>query len=579
MLEILHRVVDASPPERAYSDVGGLADECAGQGGDPVQLAQTLISDSYPLRLDAEGIRSVQEARVLVRWLQRVADQPAFLLEVALHQRVPWYVRDEAFRALADEKYAAQAPRGSDNSAQAPRGLDNSAQAPRGLDDEDIRRIAKVFEAAKETGEVRAAALEVLVACDRRELLPRVERVRKRLAKKAGSEDWWGGERLASLACVALGDTARLNELLQGIFNPWTFQRTEALKTLERLAPGLEDRERLGLELASQAGLIQGEGEAEPWVTLQCHPEPAVVRWALQQMPIASDSEIKLCVRQLDSEDWGICDSASLRLSQDQTAGKVADDVAIADRFAELQAAWMDTSLPQSARSWAAYTLVRCGRPVTELIEAVEQQSESRSLWRAPWPFEAPDEVRAAVLRWAGDTRETIEQGTDVRYCLEFLYQREQPGWIDYDEERATADRERLVEAIKAKGFSVPQVRECGEVHEQGSGTYWVVTLDDTTDSPLLYVSTLGPFLSAVRTRTTRQGTGQSVSWELGIPMEQWQPGEQQMMQQCRELAEQQGFHWLEGALLGNVPPQLNVYFFGAREPLSISDLLYYWQD
>jgi hypothetical protein len=78
-----------------------------------------------------------------------------------------------------------------------------------------------------------------------------------------------------------------------------------------------------------------------------------------------------------------------------------------------------------------------------------------------------------------------------------------------------------------------------GDHHQQGEGTYHVV---DTTAGRVM-VSTLGRFY--------------------------WSD----------EITELPGFRRIDDTLGSIVFTGLPVYFFGHREPLTVHDLLFYWQD
>lgn len=135
-----------------------------------------------------------------------------------------------------------------------------------------------------------------------------------------------------------------------------------------------------------------------------------------------------------------------------------------------------------------------------------------------------PDDVRAAIVRqYAPGTRDT-----DPRWLLEAA---------------CLPDREPedvLTDALTALApYRPASPVTAGDHHQQGEGTYHVV---ETTAGRVL-VSTLGRFY-----------------WAENIP-------------------ELPGFRRIDNTLGAVEVSGLSVYFFGHREPLTVHDLVFYWQD
>lgn len=135
-----------------------------------------------------------------------------------------------------------------------------------------------------------------------------------------------------------------------------------------------------------------------------------------------------------------------------------------------------------------------------------------------------PDDVRAAIVReYVPGTRDT-----DPRWMLEAAC------LPDPEPEDV------LTEALAALAPLNPaSPMTAGDHHQQGEGTYHVV---DTAAGRVM-VSTLGRFY-----------------WSDDIP-------------------DLPGFRRVDDTLGGIVVTGLPVYFFGRREPLTVHDLLFYWQD
>lgn len=175
---------------------------------------------------------------------------------------------------------------------------------------------------------------------------------------------------------------------------------------------------------------------------------------------------------------------------------------------------------------WALVVLAARGHDISEAWVALGRP-------RVELPF-VPSDVRAAVLR------EYLpgERHTDPRWLLEAIC----------DEPPASPDDEvllaRAVEALAA--FSPQPPVSAGEQHRQGGGSYYVIT----TSVDVVTVSTLGAFFSC----------------------------DDQLSPACTAM-QAAGFRFIDGHLARIVFDGLAVYFFGRRGPLTVSDLLFYWQD
>ncbi|MFK8004144.1 MAG: hypothetical protein AB8H86_31555 [Polyangiales bacterium] len=193
-----------------------------------------------------------------------------------------------------------------------------------------------------------------------------------------------------------------------------------------------------------------------------------------------------------------------------------------------------ETAQSQEARAWAALTLFRAGMPLKEAMAFLEE------------PFVSlpgvPDEIRHAILReYAPGQRET-----NPRWLLERATLPTGPS-EDELEERADARLKRLMEALQALGLKPETPISAGDAFQQGSGTYFKITIPG---SSMLQLSTLGPFII----------------------------DEEETPADIRAAAEACGLTWVEE--YAPLPfSGLCVYHFGKREPLRVGELLFYWQD
>ena len=164
-------------------------------------------------------------------------------------------------------------------------------------------------------------------------------------------------------------------------------------------------------------------------------------------------------------------------------------------------------------------------------------------LWHVPWDFSIAPELRAAIVSEHGGS---FEDSGDIRYLVENRRypMRPHPNLEDELASRVTGE---IAEALRRAGESVLTIKEAGESIGQGSGCYDVIAIASTPEQPLI-VSRLA--------RVVKSGD-----------------------ERFRPLVTELGFHWLDDDLGSQIVPGLPTYFFGARDPLSVENLLFYWQD
>ena len=147
-----------------------------------------------------------------------------------------------------------------------------------------------------------------------------------------------------------------------------------------------------------------------------------------------------------------------------------------------------------------------------------------------------PDDVRLAILReYAPGQRQT-----DPRWILEAACVALPP------EPDTVVQLQRAIDALANCGLHPEAPVKAGEIYQQGSGTYDQIAVDGGS----LQISTLGPFVS--------------IDTEA--------PGAEAALASA-------GFRSVEAPLGRITVAGLHVYHFGARDPLPVGELLFYWQD
>ncbi len=186
----------------------------------------------------------------------------------------------------------------------------------------------------------------------------------------------------------------------------------------------------------------------------------------------------------------------------------------------------------RDAALWAAYALHRLTG------DAAQTRAVYETLGRPRVEVDGLDEeLRGAIVH---EYASRCERQSDPRWRVEALCT-EPPVRPDQDEQLR-----RVMAALTAAGMAPRTPVPCGEHHHQGGGTYHVIECGESE----LCVSTLGPFVTGDATDVT-----------------------------ARSALESAGFRWIDGATGAIRVTGLCVYYFGAREPLGVDTLLFYWQD
>ncbi|WP_405940853.1 hypothetical protein [Streptomyces sp. NBC_00207] len=187
------------------------------------------------------------------------------------------------------------------------------------------------------------------------------------------------------------------------------------------------------------------------------------------------------------------------------------------------------------AALWAAYALHRLTG------DAAQTRAAYEALGRPRVEVEGLDEeVRRAIVHEYGHD---CAKQSDPRWRIEALCtEPPQPP----DEERQLA---LATAALAGAGLAPRAPLSCGEAHRQGGGTYHVIRYGEGGRSEV-FISTLGRFA-----------------------------GDHEDDPAVRAALEAAGFRWIGGSTGSIRVTGLGVYYFGARDPLDIHTLLFYWQD
>ncbi|MFF5446396.1 hypothetical protein [Streptomyces sp. NPDC012888] len=185
------------------------------------------------------------------------------------------------------------------------------------------------------------------------------------------------------------------------------------------------------------------------------------------------------------------------------------------------------------AALWAAYALHRLTGDAAETRAVYEALGRPRVEVAG-----LTEDVRRAVVH---EYAPECEKQSDPRWRVEAVCT-EPPDPVDEE-----AQLRRAARALAAAGLEPAPPVSCGDAHRQGGGTYHVIGYRDGRE---VFISTLGPYA-----------------------------GDHGDDPEARAALEAAGFRWIDAAQGGVAVTGLHVYYFGAREPLDVHTLLFYWQD
>lgn len=155
---------------------------------------------------------------------------------------------------------------------------------------------------------------------------------------------------------------------------------------------------------------------------------------------------------------------------------------------------------------------------------------------------------------------------------------------------------EQLVKNLKNRGIVVERFIDFAEKIGQGGSTYYVIEMPahsnktelvtnihtkdvfECTDkiADNLHISQIGSFIyyCAYESHQTKTSGGSNCR-----PNDLELVSNAENLKIYQEEAEKLGLTFLSNEVLQYIIPNLNIYYFGSRKPLSVDNLLFYWQD
>ncbi len=456
---------------------------------------------------------------LLTEALDQVDQTGNFLLEAALSQETAWYVRRQTVYLL-------------------------KARRKPNL----MLELLPLLEEHGLQGEIRAVVATTLGHYQLEEARPVLLNLYRALRK--GDDPRLGGWTYAEAdlleALGSLGERDTLRPLIALQYHTYKSRRMSGQRGLQQLITHLgglpetltllDDRTDEALE-TRLARLATSD------------PAEAVRRWAIEQLvEVAGGSAAQVLCDRLSDSAWMVANAAAQSL------------IELAERpVAHLSAIVENSSLTSTNRLWAAYVLLKSNQPVSEdQLKAIPDYPHSL-------PEIITPELRKVIVQcWVPN----CEAGTDVRWLVE--------GQTLPALEPYTPPFAQLQTALQQHGLNTSGPLYCSELYMQGRGTFWVLQSRTAYEKKLyfytLYLSMLGPF-AYLSVLANEDDTANSAE----IPFNDSTPEDTRRL--YRQAVEATGLTMLDNQVANYVFPDLNIYYFGNREALSVNDLLYYWQD
>lgn len=380
-------------------------------------------------------------------------------------------------------------------------------------------------------GEIRAAVIETLSSRGIQEVLPKIEKIEN---DPDILDSWWDAKKHLLAGKSRLGVDSTLRPLINMCYDEWEHTRVLGL---DALAQFTDAKGGLKGVLNVLAPFDQSESIANCLKRLIKRKESSEVkRWAMDTLlRLKPDEAHEVLITALGSSDWHVAHNACKLLSNFYR-----------DVSEPLSLLASDINRTRDERLWAMASLVLSSKkPPMSYVADLDEI-------RVPWIFKCPEIVRSTIIDEYGLDHESF---TDVRYLIEAYNTKHEK----FDNE---GFREKLIDRLNKEDFTVRQVRDCGSYHGSGGGTFDVVE----TDKGQFFACTIGPFLAA---SNIVEHTTDNISVNQ----------EPNAVIKLQNIITSLGGLWLEDELLCHEVPKLNVYFFGDREPLTVRDLIFYWQD
>jgi hypothetical protein len=512
---------------------------------DPASLQWLALQEDFG---DENYVVSAYDAHaIVIELLSAQNNSEDYLLSIALNKQAEWYVRRDAITALSKKKSISHI-----------KSLTSLLDFQFGTEGESSELVETVFDTFMEHRIVDA-------------LDDVIELHKRHLTYLRNDEDAFCSvdKDLFTSARAGLGDETMLVNTIRHSFNDWYSVSERAKKALKKLLSTLSEERVFHL----LHGQYMSEKPLDRYLELtQKAKWPLVRRWALDQYLTHELSEAQATsLIALLEDDWYV-------------AKRVSDFIIDASHLNNdtLLEHASGNALSDKAKYWLIFCLMKRGVDISAAHSWVNEL-------RVTLPACISAQMRKIIVReWSN----SAQARSDIRWQIEAasLPVNETTETTQYD---AEARVKQFIKLLEYHGISVDGYMDYADEMSQGSSTFYIIKMTvDTRKEDLnefgekevstiedwLLVSKLGPYIYYQRQKKT-ENFDEDNEWCGGSsgPLDEVRDDKTQGI--YRQVAQELGYVQLREEQLSTVVTGLNIYFFGAREPLNIRDLLFYWQD
>ncbi|RVU86580.1 hypothetical protein EOL70_03800 [Leucothrix sargassi] len=512
---------------------------------DPESLQWLALQEDFG---DQTHVMCAYDAHeIVIELLSAQNNSEDYLLSIALNKQAEWYVRNNAITALNQKKSISHI-----------KSLTSLLDFQFGEEGETSTVVETLFDTFVEHQIVDA-------------LEPIIELQKRNLTYLRNDEDAFCSMNndVFTSARAGLGDETMLVKTIRHSFNDW-YSVSERAKTALKLLLSMLSEERVFHLLHDQ---YTSEKHLDRYLELaQKAKWPLVRRWALDQYLTHELSEAQsTALITLLEDDWYV-------------AKRVSDFIIDASHVNNetLLEHVRSNALSDKAKYWLIFSLTKRDADISAANSWVNEL-------RITLPACISTQMRKTIVKkWSG----SAQARSDIRWQIEAasLPSTETAETTGYD---AVARVKQLIKLLEHHGISVESYVDYAEEMSQGDSTFYIIKMtadirkeeftefaerEISTIGDWLLVSKLGPYIDYQRHQKT-ESFDEDNEWCGGSSFSLDEVRDEKTQGIYRQVTQELGYEWLREEQLFTKFTGLNIYFFGSREPLTVRDLLFYWQD
>lgn len=381
-----------------------------------------------------------------------------------------------------------------------------------------IKKLAVLLENPKVGSEIKERILDAIVNHKLKEFIPLLQSLHE---NKKLMENWVFGKQAITIARGSLGDESAIKDIIRLYYksraNEYEYSKGN-YEPLNKTINAIGSYERL-IEIlsADKGGTIN---QKLIWLTNKDNNE-FIRRWALEELEQRNYKNIvALSLEKLGDSSWLVAMGASDILSK-ESANK------------ELEQLIESIKINPEHRLFALYTRLRIN---VDYKKSIHIPTFPRKLNPKISPA-----IRETIIRnWVPNSR----RESDIRLLIE---EKLLPPVEEYKPNLTRA----FLQSLKEEGYNVSQCEDYAEDMGSGYSSFCFAKINSFSYS----FSYIGPYMG-VNNNSRNKKAAEIIS-----------------------KAKNFGFNIIDKEIGSIIFDGLNIYFFGYEKPLSVGDLLFYWQD